>query len=90
MSQSANNTKTPMWIAIIISVVVVAISLSVGIIRTSNEHEIQAIQKRVTRHEEAIGDMREANVRNETRLDNVQRSLEHLNKKMDIVLQKLK
>jgi len=84
-----NSNGTAKWVAIIISVVIAMVSLSIGVIRTSNAEKIETLQRTVNRHEEMITRMRESNARTETQIENVQSQLEQLNKKMDIVLERL-
>ena len=84
-----NGNGTAKWIAIIISIVVAMVSLSIGVIRTSNADKIETLQQTVNRHEEMITKMREGNVRTETQIENVQSQLEQLNKKMDIILERI-
>ena len=84
-----NGNGSVKWVAIIISVVIAMVSLSIGVIRTSNAEKIETLQQTVNRHEEMITRMRETNARTETQIENVQSQLEQLNKKMDIVLERL-
>ena len=85
----SNGNGTVKWVAIMISVVIAMVSLSIGVIRTSNADKIETLQQAVNRHEEMITRMREGNARTETQIESVQSQLQQLNKKMDIILEKL-
>lgn len=83
------NGTTAKWIAIIVMVIITMASLAFGVIRTSNSDKIDALQKRVNRYEEIIIQMRESRVRTEIQVENIQGQLNELNKKMDILIDKL-
>jgi len=95
-----NGNGTVKWVAIIISVVIAMVSLSIGVIRTSNAEKITELKQEMQRHEELIAKqkeantqmeirMRESNARTEEQMKNVKKQLDELNKKMDIVLERL-
>ena len=88
------NGTTARWIAIIAMVIITMASLAFGVIRTSNAERLDRIQKQVNRHEELIAEMRTATAESRARTDeqikSIQAQLGQLNKKMDILLERLK
>ena len=86
---NGNNGTTAKWMAIIISLTIAFAGLAFGIIRTSNADKIKDLQRHIDKHEEMITKMREGNARTEIQIENVQSQLQQLNKKMDIILEKL-
>ena len=88
------NGTTARWIAIIAMVIITMASLAFGVIRNSNTDRLDRIQRQVNRHEELIAEMRTATAESRARTDeqikSIQTQLGQLNKKMDILLERLK
>ena len=78
------------WIAIIISILIATVSLSVGVIRTSNKDRIDELSNHVMRHDEEIRDAREAEIRLDMRLLNIEKQTSNIDKKIDILIKRTK
>ncbi len=92
-----NNGATARWISIIVMVVITMASLAFGVIKASNKERIaqlqytmQKYQDQLERHEELITSMRESRARTDVEIRTIQNQLKELNKKMDIIIAKLR
>ena len=90
MTRSIFMNGATKWIAIIVSIIIASVSLSVGIIRTSNRDKIAELMKRVGNNEVYIHSLKENNIKLDMQLEYLGKQMKDMNKKMDIVIERLK
>ena len=84
------NGGTSKWITIIVSIIIVAISISIGVIRTSQKDKIYRLDMRLTKAESKVdklaidnsSQMAEIN----TKLRYMQKNIDDINKKLDVII----
>jgi len=73
-----NNSNTKSWIAIIISIIIAAVSISFGILQASARNSIQEAFSRLESHEVFINEMRTHNAIIMNELQHMNKSIEDL------------
>jgi len=78
------------WIAIIVSVVIASVSLSLGVIRTSQADRINDIQAMARANQEKVQELKESNAAITTEIQYIRREIDEINRKLDIILERSK
>ena len=85
---SNGNGTTAKWISIIIAIVITFSGIAFGVVRTSNRDRIVDLQNRISQHEKEIQQMKEAEIRLDMRLLNIEKQTASIDKKVDILLER--
>ena len=87
-----NNGSTAKWVAIVITTVIAMVSLSIGVIRTSNREALGELRNRVSKHDIAIHAIKEDNIEFKTeikgRLKALEKNTDKIDQKVDILIKR--
>jgi len=87
---NSNGKVAIRWIAIIVSVVIASVSLSLGVIRTSQADRINDIQAMARANQEKVQELKESNAAITTEIQYIRREIDEINRKLDIILERSK